>query len=110
MNDRDEIIRLLNRVEALERFLRDYDPGGGSDAQPVVVTTKTIATYPTTAGSFFAATLATLTGQEAEGNIASVGSLAGDLFVMNVGATVPPNAANLIAIPIGKFLVVEFDS
>lgn len=64
----------------------------------LLVQTKAVGTYPTSANAFFACSPVSIDGAETEGAAASfVVDAARTIFVYNLGSNVPPVGAKLIA-------------
>jgi hypothetical protein len=64
----------------------------------LLVQTKAVATYPTSANAFFACSPVRIDGPETEGAVATfVADPARTIFVYNLGSRVPPVGAKLIA-------------
>ena len=64
----------------------------------LLVQTKAVGSYPTSANTFFACSPVTIDGPESEGAAASfVADPARTIFAYNLGSRVPPVGARLIA-------------
>lgn len=81
------------------------DPG----ERCLVVQTKTVGTYPTAAGSFFAVATAQAFGAEVEGGAGSVTAGSDTFHALNVGTAVPPSGTNVIATFVDYRWVFRYD-
>lgn len=96
----DEARTLRERQAELGRATDDADiPPQG--ACPLVVKTKTVGTYPTSAKSYYVVTTQTPGGTEVEGGTLSLSAVTGDFFAGNIGNAIPPSGTEVIAHPIG---------
>ena len=102
-----------------DRTLRDrhaelLDEAGRLDGQvgplpgPMLVQTKTVGTYPTVAGKYYAVAPVDPGGAEGEGNSGTfaVGSVT--FFALNVGGSVPPSGTKVVATPLGGRWVFSY--
>lgn len=103
----DEARLLRHRLRELEASVeraeaRDAPAGGAA----VVLRTKTVGTYPTTAAAFYACDVLTAGGTEAEGSAAALTAVASaTVFALNVGTKKPPSGTEVVAVGAdGRFL------
>jgi hypothetical protein len=101
--------RLRNEDAAVRSALsrRDRAESGGPDS--VLAKTKTVGTYPTTAGKFFACQTVKLQGTEAEGSTGVKEDL-GDTFMayLPVGAPVPVSGAEVVCTRVAHRWVIDY--
>jgi hypothetical protein len=94
---------LSNVVDRLDAF----GPDGGA---VVLVTTTTVSSYPTTAGSFYASNPTEIDGSEIEGGAATYTADPTRLiYVLNQGTQVPPVGTRVIAHGAGGRWVFRYD-
>jgi len=89
---------LRERQEAASAAVRRLSPPGLEGSEAVLVQTKAVAAYPTSANAFFACTPLRIDGAEAEGAGATFtpdGSRT--IFAYNLGTRTPPVGTRLIA-------------
>jgi len=93
----DEAKRLRGRDEALLDDLsrRDRTPSFGSPS--LVVQTRTLNTYPTSAQRFYACVAQTVLGVEIEGGPGSFAPGPAGFFALNLGTSVPPEGTYVLA-------------
>lgn len=95
----DEARTLRNRLAAMEAVIDRLDARDATaPAGAIVLRTKTVGTYPTTATSFFACELVTPGGVEAEGASASLAAVATTVYALGVGTKIPPTGTRVVAV------------
>lgn len=101
MTDEDEIeiLRLALQKNAEQESRGLVPPESG--ICDIIVRTKTIGTYPTVAGAFFACETGRMTGDEVEGGAATYEWNDDLVYVYNIGGTKPPSGTG----PIGAYRV-----
>lgn len=84
---------------------RDIDCAAGK-----LLTTTTVATYPTSAGAFYACNPTEVNGTETEGGAAAyVVDTTTIAYALNVGTEIPPNGTCVVAHLVGGRLVFRYD-
>ncbi len=105
----DRVLR--ERHEDLSDTVDRIPPSGPDGALGMLVTTTTVSTYPTTAGSYFAVNPTTAGGTEAEGQAATYSpDTQRTFYAFNAGATVPPNGSHVIASAVGNRWIFRWDT
>lgn len=105
----DEASRLRARVADLEDAAAQAGEGGPGGAPTLLVKTKSLGAYPTTAGCFYACESQSLTGTEVEGGVGALTTDGDTLWAFNCGSAVPPASTPLTIIFIGQRWVFKFD-
>lgn len=107
----DEIFRLINRVDALQTAIDSFNVDDTGTTRELIGVTTTVTTYPTSASSFFAVQLGTMTGTEVEGNVptTTVASGAGKFYALNLGGSVPPVGTIVIIMQQDGLLCFRYD-
>jgi hypothetical protein len=110
MLDSDEIKRLFIQDGALTDDVKRevVDPFVGSPS--LLAKTTTIQIYPTTVQSFFACQPVTLLGTEAEGNPGVIYPGTSIFFALNIGSSIPPTGAPIVASFVGSRWVFRYDA
>ena len=83
------------------------DPSSGMPC--VVAQTKTFATYPTGAQSFFACSPLTVLGPEVEGGPGTISLGSSTFFALNLGSAVPPVGSNILVTFVDNRWVFRYD-
>ncbi len=77
---------------------------------PLLVTTTTVTTYPTTASAFFASNPTEIDGTETEGNAASyTPDTSQVVYAFNVGTQIPPAGTRVVVQAVGGRWVFRYD-
>lgn len=100
---------LRQRQAALEVEADRLDTQGGALPGPMLVQTKTVGTYPTAAGKYYACTVVDPGGAESEGGTGTFGVGTETLFALNSGSAVPPTGTKVIVDPIGGRWVFAYN-
>ena len=105
----DEAKRLRERDEALRDVLsrRDRPPSFGSPS--LVVQTRTLTTYPTSAQRFYACVAQTVLGAEVEGGPATLTPTPASFFALNLGSSIPPAGTYVLATFVESRWVFRYD-
>jgi hypothetical protein len=104
-----------NRVErerqkALSNVLDRIAPCSADGSTALLVTTTTVATYPTTALSFYASNPTEIDGGEIEGGAASYAADTTQVvYALNVGTQVPPVGTRVVTQAVGGRWVFRYD-
>ena len=110
MNPSDDIRTFRHRLgtlaAAVERLLTRQ---GGPTCQAIIIQTKAVGTYPTTAGAYYACNVVTPGGTEAEGAVATTTAGTRTVFALNVGKKKPPVGTKAVAIVTDGRLVFQYD-
>ena len=110
MSNRDEAKRLRVRDDAITGDLSVVpylaDPG----TPCLVARTTRLATYPTSARSFFACTPVPVLGAEVEGGAATLTPLTPTFYALNLGGAIPPQGTDVIASFVGNRWVFRYDA
>ncbi len=101
----DEARSLRHRLAEMAVTIATAESRDGSaGCQAIVLRTKTVNTYPTSAGSFYACDVVTVGGTEAEGSAGSFAA-AGTVYALNVGTKKPPTGTRVVAsLQDGRFI------
>jgi hypothetical protein len=98
------------RQKALSGVLDRLVPCVNDGSAAVLLTTTTIATYPSTAGSFFASNPTEIDGTEVEGGAASYTADSTQVvYALNVGSMIPPVGTRIVASSVGGRWVFRYD-
>jgi hypothetical protein len=98
------------RSRALSGILDRVAPFAADGSTALLVTTTTVTTYPSTAAAFYASNPTEIDGSEVEGGAASYTADATQVvYVLNVGAQVPPNGTRVVAHAVGGRWVFRYD-
>ena len=87
--DEDRILRARHADLAIDADRADMPPSVGG--QPLLVQTKTVTSYPTSAGRYYAVTVVDPDGVEGEGNVATFSVRSVTFYALNIGSAVPPS-------------------
>lgn len=99
------------RHQDLEGNVDRVASSGPDASQAVLVTTTTVTTYPTVAGSFYACNETEIGGHEIEGQAASyTPDTNGIIYALNIGTSVPPIGTRLVAHNVGGRWCFRYDS
>lgn len=105
-----DIDRLRNRDDDDQVDRSQETDLTGCDSPTLLVRTKTVTTYPTTAGSFYACSAVLLTGAETEGG---AGTLTLDssptIYAYNIGSSIPASGTNLVITYVRDRWVFRYD-
>jgi hypothetical protein len=97
-------------TQALEQLDRGLDTTTPNGTTSVLVSTTTVASYPTSAGSFFACVPQAVDGTEAEGSAATyVAESSSVIYVYNTGTAIPTPNTMILAHLVGGRWVMRFD-
>lgn len=105
----DEAKRLRVRDEALLDGLSRRDRAASFGSPSLVVQTKAINTYPTTAQQFYACSPQTVLGQEVEGGAGTLSPIPATFFALNLGTAVPPIGTSILATYVESRWVFRYD-
>jgi hypothetical protein len=98
--------RLLIASDALDRSSDQDDFGSAA----LCVITTTVATYPTTAATFYGCNPEVITGTETEGGAATfTADTATVIYALNVGSAIPPSGTKLVCHAVGGRWIFRFD-
>jgi hypothetical protein len=98
------------RYKALSGVLDRVVPFVADGSAALLLTTTTIATYPSTAEAFFASNPTEIDGSEVEGGAASYTADATHvIYALNVGTMVPPVGTCVVASSVGGRWVFRYD-
>lgn len=100
---------LRQRQAQLDIEADRLDTQGGPLPGPMLVQTKTVTTYPTVAGRFYAVAVVDPGGAETEGGTGSFGVGTETLFALNAGTAVPPSGTKVLARAIGGRWVFHYN-
>jgi hypothetical protein len=98
-----------DRGKAQDEVLDRLDDGARYGSAAVLVATTTVATYPVTAGAFYAANVLEIDGAETEGTAASYTAQAGTVYILNVGTQIPAPGTKVVAHGVGGRWVFRYD-
>jgi hypothetical protein len=106
---RDEAKRLRIRDANLgvEFSQSGRDPSLGMPC--LVAQTKTIATYPSVAQSFFACSPATVLGPESEGGAGTITQGTSTFLALNLGLAIPPVGTSILTTFVDNRWVFRYD-
>jgi hypothetical protein len=105
----DEARQLRIRAEAIDERPGRLDRVPAFAAPCLIAKTTKLATYPTTAPSFYACTPATLLGSEVEGEAGTVAAGPSTFLALNLGAGVPPIGTAILATFVDCRWMFRFD-
>jgi hypothetical protein len=98
------------RQKALSGVIDRVVPFATDGSAALLLTTTTMATYPTTAESFFATNPTEIDGSEVEGGAASyTPDTTQFVYALNVGTMVPPVGTRVVASAVGGRWVFRYD-
>jgi hypothetical protein len=98
------------RQKALSGVVNRVAPFSADGSAAVLVTTTTVSTYPSTAGSFYASNPTEIDGSEVEGGAASYTVDATKVvYILNVGTQIPPAGTRVVAHAVGGRWVFRYD-
>lgn len=111
MDSAAELRTLRLRMEEMRAILDRLDsrdsPAG---CAATVLRTKTVDTYPASAGSYFACDVVNASGDEEEGEAAGLGTVATTtVFALNVGTKLPPDGTDVLASVADGRYVFQYD-
>ena len=103
-------LRVLRDRGALQNEELDRaDPGDRHCSGAIVATTTTVASYPTSAGVFYACNPTEVGGANVEGGAASYSAGGDVVYCLNAGTAVPPSGTRVIASAVGGRWVFRYD-
>jgi hypothetical protein len=98
------------RQKGLSGVLDRVVPFSAEGSPARLLTTTTIATYPSTAGAFFASNPNEIDGSEVEGGAASyTADTTQVVYALNVGTMIPPVGTRIVASSVGGRWVFRYD-
>jgi len=98
------------RQKSLSSLLDRVLPFAADGSAALLLTTTTIATYPSMAGAFFASNPTEIDGSEVEGGAASYTADATQVvYALNVGTMIPPVGTRVVASCVGGKWVFRYD-
>jgi len=98
------------RQKSLSGVLDRVVPFRTDGSTSLLVTTTTVTTYPTTAGSFYASNPTEIDGSEIEGGAVTYTADSTQIvFILNVGTQIPPAGTRLVAHAVGGRWVFRYD-
>jgi hypothetical protein len=98
------------RQKALSGVVDRSVPCVTDGSAALLLTTTTITTYPSIAGSFFASNPTEIDGTEVEGGLASYTADATQVvYALNVGTKIPPVGTHIVASSVGGRWVFRYD-
>lgn len=100
---------LRDRQAALETEADRLDMEGGPLPGPMLVQTKTVGTYPTVAGRYYAVTTVDPGGAESESGTGTFGVGSDTFFALNSGSAIPPTGTKVIVDPVGGRWVFAYN-
>ncbi|WP_165068382.1 hypothetical protein [Paludisphaera rhizosphaerae] len=101
---------LRDRQEEAEAAFRRLAASGDDGSTAMLVQTKAVATYPTSASAFFACSPLRVDGPEVEGSSASFSADASrTVFAFNLGAKTPPVGTKLLVHSCGGRWTFRYD-
>jgi hypothetical protein len=89
-----ETLRLDDRDRAAADTRAEGPGAGGSLA--VAAKTKTVSTYPTAAGRYYACETQLVTGTETEGGTGTLTAAGDTVYAFNVGSAIPPSGTTVM--------------
>jgi hypothetical protein len=95
-----------SRQESIRDAINRIPSSPPDGARSLLVTTTTFATYPTTAGVFYAVLPTDVTGAETEGATPTFTQDSQLFYALNIGAGIPPNSTTVLAEMCGGIWVV----
>jgi hypothetical protein len=98
---RDESRTLRDRHAGLLDEAGRLDGQAGPLPGPMLVQTKTVTTYPTAAGKYYAVAPVDPGGSEGEGNTGTFAVGSTTFYALNAGSVVPPSGTKVIAMALG---------
>jgi hypothetical protein len=97
-------------TQALEQLDRGLDLTTPNGTTSVLVATTTVASYPTTAASYYGCIPQAVSGTESEGNTATyVAESSSVIYVYNTGGAVPTPNTLVLAHLVGGRWVMRYD-
>lgn len=105
----DETQRLRARIDELEAQLSQRLPAHDLGLAQRLVQTFQQTTYPTEPGKFFACHPVEVTGNEAEGQVASYTADTATIYVANLGQFTPPVGSRVLATHVPSRWVMRVD-
>ncbi len=110
MRDDDEIYRLRSRDDD-DRAGRAVPPGQASRGAPTMVgRTKTVGTYPTAAGKFYACSPVGVTGAETEGaSGTTTPDTSATIYAFNLGSAIPASGTDVLLTFVNSRWVFRWD-
>jgi hypothetical protein len=100
---------IRDRHQAAEDQINRLPFAPPDGARSLLVTTTTYATYPTTAGVFYAVLTTDVTGPETEGSSPTFSTQSQLWYCLNLGTAVPPDGTVILAENIGGIFAMRFD-
>jgi hypothetical protein len=98
------------RQKALSGVLDRVAPFAADGSTALLVTTTTVTTYPSTAGSFYASNPTEIDGSEVEGGVATyTADTTQVVYALNVGTMIPPVGTRVVASSVGGRWVFRYD-
>jgi hypothetical protein len=107
MND----LRILrDRLAKIDDALDVSTPDESFASAALVAITTTVATYPTSAGEFFACHPSLLAGAETEGATPTFADDANTVvYALNLGSAIPPSGTRIVCHSVGGRWAFRFD-
>jgi hypothetical protein len=107
MND----LRVFRDRQRAQQALADSSRDRNYDCSAArLLTTTTVTTYPSSAGSFFACNPTEINGAETEGGAASyVADTTSVVYALNIGSQVPPDGTRVVGHAAGGRYVFRYD-
>lgn len=100
---------LRRRLAALEAALDRLEDAELAAPRSQLCLTTTIASYPTTAGAYYAVQAQRVSGSEAEGGTPTLAAVGPKFFAYNLGSAVPPSGTKVIVDPVPDGFVFRYD-
>ena len=107
MND----LRILrDRLASIDDAIDVAESTEASSSAALVAITTTVATYPTSAGEFFAVNPSLLTGSEVEGSTPTfVDDTVTIVYALNLGSAIPPVGTRIVCHSVGGRWAFRYD-